>query len=122
MQVIAQAVPVAVATTDTVLTVDCNGVSNLGLEVKNTGANPLDAFTVSAKFADGGTELPFASSAGNFSTPVFPLVRAATGTPVTLAAGASSTMFFDVAGISALVFKASAGSGATTLSFFGTKS
>lgn len=120
MQLNALAVPVLLATTEEVLRVNVSAVSVFGLEVKNSGANPLDVFQVKGKFSDLGSEITILSAAGDYTTPAYPCVRAS-GSPVTLAAGATAWMFIDVRGVSELVIYASSSAGATTLDFHGSK-
>lgn len=114
------AAPVAVATTDTVLTVNTKNDKNFGLEVKNVGANALDAFEVWGYMSDEPTAGAFLllNADANFTTPVYPCVKASAG-PVALAAGASVYMDLNVQAFTSIVFKASAAVGATTLNFHG---
>jgi len=109
---------VAVATIDEVLRVNVNSAKTLGLEVKNSGLNPLDAFDVYGKMSDSGAEFLLLTSAANFTTPVYPCIRAS-ASPVTLASGATEWLFLDVSALSEIIFKASSSTGSTKLDFHG---
>lgn len=114
-------VAVAVATTDTIADLTLSGALDVCIEIKNTGANPLDAFVILAQATDAavgaaspGNFVPILSVTGDYTTPKYPLQRA-TVDPTTLAAGASTMLFLKGAGISTLRLQASAGVGATTV-------
>lgn len=118
MQINLTAVPVVLATTDTVLTALVDDAKTFGLEVKNTGANALDVFEVWGKFSDDGNEVLLLSTGANYTTPNYPCLRAS-GSPVALAAGATAWFFMDVTGLAQVIVKASSAVGATTLEFHG---
>jgi len=110
----ATTVPVAVATTDIVMVADTTSARALGLSLVNSGANALDAFEVWGRFSPAGPSVKLASVAGDFTTPVFPIVKAS-GSPLNLAAAATAWMFMDVSALAEVSLKASSAVGVTTL-------
>lgn len=111
------AIAVALATTDEILRVDVSSFTELGLQVKNTGANPLDAFEVWGKTHLDAPEELLASVAGDFSAPVYPMRNASA--MVTLAAAATGHLFMSVSGLAVVILKASSSTGATTAEVYG---
>jgi len=117
MNIHAVAVPVAVATTGEVLRVNVEHFEELGLSITNNTVNALDAFQLLAMFSKEGPEVPLATIAGDFSTPLWPLRRA--DAMVTLAGSATGKLFMNVAGIHTLILKASANTTITNLGIDG---
>jgi hypothetical protein len=105
---------VVAASIAAIQTINVAGVESIAVEVKNSGANPLDAFEVVGKITPHSSEITLASLAANYTGPAYPIVRAS-ASPVTLAAGASMWMVIDVAPFSEVQFKASSSGGDTTL-------
>lgn len=110
------AVPVAAATTDEVASINVEGFSKVGVQLKNVGAAALDALEVWGKIAPEATEVPLLTVGADYTTPSYPCVKAS-ASPITLAAGASAWMALDVSAFASLSIKAS-GAGATSLDFF----
>lgn len=112
------AVAVALGTTDEVLRVDTEHIRIMSLQVKNVGANPLDVFEVWGYVTETGDAISLLSVAGNFTTPIYPLLQAS-ASPVALAAAEKVWMVLDVSAFALIVVKASSGTGATTVDFHG---
>ncbi len=108
---------VALATIDEVLRVQTSDATTVGIEVKNSGANALDAFEVWGKVSEGSNDQLLLSLAANYTTPVYPCIRAS-ASPVALAAGASVWMCIDATGFDSIGIRASSAVGATTLDLF----
>lgn len=113
-------VAVAVGTTDPIATFDTSTARTLGVEVKNTGANALDALEVWGRFSPQGNYFKLAYQATDFTTPVYPVSKAS-ASPVTLASAASAWLVLDVAGFSDVQIRASAAVDVTTLEFHACK-
>lgn len=104
------------ATTDRVCVIPTGSdpVQRMGIQVTNSGANALDAFQVNVRCGSSTAWTTIASIAGDFSSPVAPLIRTQ-GAPVSLAAAATCFILLDCFGIHEVELKASAAVGATTL-------
>jgi hypothetical protein len=111
---------VAVGTTDTVATYYfAPKKTRLVLSVKNAGAAALDAFVTQMAgggVTDMGDWTTLFSTTGDYTVPKHPLVMA-TGDPMTLAAAGIVVLIFDISGLPALRFQASANAAVTTLQF-----
>lgn len=103
---VAQPATLLAAGNTTLATIDTSMIDRLVIEV-GVITQAFDAFAVAAQVAGSPNFVTIASIAGDFSTPVSPMVRAV-GTPVTLAAGATALLVLDVRGISAVRIQASA--------------
>lgn len=114
MFVNALAVAVAVATIDAVATINVESAGILSVELKNNGANALDAFEVWGKITPGGQSFKLADLAAHYTGPAYPITRAS-ASPVTLAGGTSAWFFMDVSALSEVTLKASSAVGTTTL-------
>lgn len=115
------AIAVAVATTDAVADINVRDNQDLCIEIKNTGANALDAFVVQGIASDstgggaaGGNAVPLLSATGDYTTPKYPLQRA-TVDPTSLGAGSSTMLFLKCAGLTTVRLLASSAVGTTTL-------
>lgn len=91
-----------------VAVMDVGNSKVVGLEVKNSGANAFNAFVLKGRVsqsqntpANAGNLTQLSSLAADYSTPVYPVIKAI-GAPVTLAAGSSALIFVDVTGLSTL--------------------
>lgn len=84
-------------------TVDCNRQDQqVRFTVKNSHASVAFAeFAVAIRPTTNAAFVTHASTAGSFTTPVHPMVDAS-GSPVTLAAGASVSFAYDISGIDAI--------------------
>lgn len=108
---------VAAGSTDEIAAINVESYSKVGIQLRNVGANPLDALEVWGKVAPEATEVQLLSVAADYTTPVYPCVKAS-ASPITLAAGASAWMALDVSAFASIIVKASSGGGATSLDFF----
>lgn len=111
-----------IAVTDalvTVATIDCNRADQgCRITVKNSGAVALDQFAVAIRPTTNATFITHASAAAAFTTAIkLPMVDSS-GSPVTMAAGASSTFKFDISGIDAIRLQAGGAGGATTMEIY----
>lgn len=100
--------------TDVVATINTESVRTLGLEIKNTGSNPLDVFDVYVKMTPDANLVKVSTVATDYTNAVYPITKAS-ASPVTLASAATVWMFMDVTGVAQVVLKASSGTGATKL-------
>jgi hypothetical protein len=107
------AAPVTTAL-NTVASFNCNQARTLGIEVKNTGANALNAFEVWGRISPTGNPIKLSSAAADFTGPAYPVLKAS-GSPLALANGATAWVFFDVSGLAEVQVKASVGAATTTL-------
>jgi hypothetical protein len=89
----------------------------LALAVTNTGAAAFDAFDIQVQVAEGAPWVSIGNAAGDFATPVLPLL-CVRGAPVTLAAEASFFCQIDCKGIHAVRVYASANTAVTTASMW----
>jgi len=81
--------------------------TRLNVEVVNAGAsNAFDVFIVSRKLHSAGSYEVVANAAGDFTSPIHPLISTS-GSPVTLAAAGVFHMSMDVEGCSAVKLEAS---------------
>jgi hypothetical protein len=103
----------AVATIDELTRVVVSDYTEMGLTVKNTGANPVDAFEIYFTTSASGPELPLALLAADYTSPSWPIRES--GDLTALAAGASLALFMNIAGIYQLIFKGSSGTGVSTV-------
>lgn len=117
MQQFNQIVPVAQATTDTVVDIDVASATTIGMEVKNSGAAALDVFEIWGMFSEAGSEQKLLSLSTDYTTPVYPCLRAS-ASPTVLSAGSSVWVILDVKGLNRMLVKAS-GVAATTLEVHG---
>lgn len=112
------AVTVPLATTGELWRGNVEDFEEIALTIKNNGPNAFDAFEIRGKTHLDAAEVPIATIAGDFSTPLFPM-RRSIGTPVSLASGASAMIFMNVAGLSELSVWASAATNAGTADVHG---
>lgn len=105
--------------TDTITTLAVGAYMSVGMEIKNSGAAALDAFELWGQFSDTGATLKLAYQATDFTGPVYPVVKAS-GSPLTLASGATAWVVVNVEGLTTLVVKASATVSPTTLDIHAT--
>ena len=115
INILAAAVTTAV---NPVATVSTNASRVLGLEIKNTGANALNAFEVWGRCSPTGNWVRVSQIGTDYSTPVYPVNRAI-GAPVTLAPGATVLLVLDVLGFAEVQLRASTGASTTTLEIHG---
>jgi hypothetical protein len=109
---------VANATTDEVIRVQAPNSNMLGLEIKNTGANALDAFEVWGKVSPDSADRLLLSLAANYTTPIYPLVMASAD-PTALAAGASVFLSIDISSFDSIGVRLSSSVGPTTVDVYG---
>jgi ABC-type uncharacterized transport system ATPase subunit len=115
-----QATDVSIAVDGTTLIKEINldvGDGELALTVTNTGAAAFDAFDIQVQVATGGPWVSIGNAAGDFTTPVLPLI-CVRGAPVTLAAAAVFFCQIDTKGINAVRVYASANTAVTTASMW----
>lgn len=108
---------VPLATTDRlcVIPTGSDPVQRMGIQVTNSGANAFDAFQLNVRCGSSTAWTTLANSLATFvTTPVAPLVRAATTDPTALAAAATTFILLDCHGIHEVELKASAAVGAST--------
>jgi hypothetical protein len=108
----------ASASTTTICTIPTceNGVQRMGITVTNNdAAAALDAFVLSVRTGQSTVFHTIASAAGDFTSPVAPLVRAV-GAPVTLAATASAFLLVDCYGLAEVRIAASGNAAACSVS------
>ena len=89
------AAAVALASTDEIAYISTRGAKLLGVQLRNVGANPLDAFQITGRVHEDAADLVLLSVGADFTTPVYPCVKAS-GSPVALAAAAHAWMILDV--------------------------
>ena len=112
-------VPVAVAGNTSLGIINTIGMGMISLNVSNAvGGGALDAFIIQYKYHPTGSWITMASTAGNFTNPDWPIVRA-TASPVTLAANASVQMVVDVLGAAFVQILASANTTASVVTIEG---
>jgi len=110
------AAAVAVATTDEFFT-DVLREDAMSVELHNGGANALDAFEIWVKAHSQGQFVLMHSDAGDFTTPKG-LIKAASGSPVALAAGARVVLVLaGLTSVYAISLRASSAVGPTTLNW-----
>ena len=112
-----QAKAVAVATTDEVLRISTSDATHVSFEIKNTGANALDALEVWGKVNNVSNDQKLLFNGTDFTTPVYPCIRAS-ASPVALAAGTSVWMVIDATAFDSIGIRASSAVGTTTLDLF----
>lgn len=110
-------VAVSLGANDILLEQVISEAARMVFEVKNEGANALDAFRVSAKFHKDGNYVLLFSVAGDFTSPAG-LVVDASGDLTTLAAGTTGWLVLDVLGLYKIKIEASSAVGATTVDIF----
>ena len=110
-------VAVSLGSNDSILELIVSEAARLAVEIKNEGANALDAFRVLGKVHKDGAFILMFSAAGDFTSPAG-LVVDASGDLTTLAAGATGFLVLDVLALYAIKLEASAAVGATQVDVF----
>lgn len=108
------AAAVASATTDVIFTLSVREAVDVAIEVKNAGANALDAFVVQGRASDTGAWFTLLTASGDYTTPKYPLQRVTTD-PTSLAGGSSTLLLLKAAGLTDIRVQMSSAVGATTV-------
>jgi hypothetical protein len=95
------------AATSFIVNTDSTPIQFLGIQVSNNSGGALTTFTVGVRCGHSTAFTTIASIAGDYSTPLSPLVRTV-GTPVTLANAATAFLLFQCMGIADIQITASA--------------
>ena len=112
-------VTVAASTNTTLAEFFVNCCERLGFRIANGHASvAFDAFLVQYKFHRDGTWITVASAAGDFTTPVGPVIHK-TADPTALAAAGAVDIWMDVSGVYKVRIQASGSGAASTATIEG---